>query len=299
MPTLAQIEQATAPRCGPYRQVTVASGATASFIATSLLTSIEDGGSGIVDAWVLRRGLLIDGTPVPGYVTGDRIRMAKDYTPSTGTVMVDRNYATAPVANELIEFHHLHPTDELRAAVLAGLKRCYLVDRASVTLSGTATERNLTAQAPWITDPDQLYAVSSVPVGSTELPLPQWWNRTFTTAGAVWLALSPDPYPNTLLVTSRRPHFTLVNGVASTTGPTADSDTLSVDLHYAASAAHVEAWRIAQDKLQDAANEGRRLNLVAAAAVFTAAAKAHFSPPRPSWGFDEPYGGGRYRTSLW
>jgi len=299
--TLADIERETAPRVGPYRQVRASSGTTSTFVAPVLRSTIELGG--VTDQYVLRRGALLDGTAITSFPDADRVRLVKQYVPSTGTVTVDDVYTAVPVNNELIEFHHLHPQEELRAAVRAGLKRCYMVDRSAVTLSTASLERNLSSSASWITDPQQVYGIASFTAGteSTLLPLPQSWHRAFGKDGRAWLAASPDPYPATLLVTSRRPHYSYVNGTTSTAGPLLDDDVLAVDLHYAASAAHVEAWRIAQDKLQDASAERRRLTLPEAAAVFTAAAYQHFQPPKASWGFSEPFGGGGLsrRTSLW
>jgi hypothetical protein len=55
--------------------------------------------------------------------------------------------------------------------------------------------------------------------------------KTSATPGGAWL-------------TALRPAWTWVNDAESTGGPTNDTDTLAIDLDYAASAAHIEAWHL-------------------------------------------------------
>lgn len=286
--TLADIERELAPRVGPYSQRTVASGTASTMVITALASSLSLGG--VKDLWVLRRGKLTDGTAVPGFVVGDRQRIVTLDPDTSGTVIPDRAWATAPVVDEVVEFHHLDPEQELRPAVRAGLRRCFFEDRAALTLSSTATERDLTALAFWITDPKQVYRVQSSPIGSYAQPPELQWARPFSQGGHVWLAGSPDPYPDTLLVTARRAHFTFVNGADSTTGPTADDDVLAVDLLYATSAAHAEAWRLIPDRLRAAANEGLQVSQQEAADEFTRQARLHWRPPARRVSFMAPYG---------
>jgi hypothetical protein len=109
--TLAQIEQATAPRLGPYYQraqsSTVAASTTvAYFDALKTSTNIADH----VNLFMLRRSA----------TAADRQRIAVSQDPTSGGVTADNLWAVPPSAGELIEFHHLDPALELRAAVLSG-----------------------------------------------------------------------------------------------------------------------------------------------------------------------------------
>lgn len=394
--TLADIEREVAPRCGPYQREELNSDTHTStvFYVDALKSTLTLGG--IEDLYVLRRGIKSDGTAVSGFTDADRLRTAVTYIPSAGGVEVDRVYATLPVEGELVEFHHLHPDRQLRASVLAGLKRCYMADRADLTVLTYAAERSLTALAPWVTDPGQVLGLltaitlvqaptaptvavgaagvltgdytyrvtfvtttgetqggittatvspaaqrvelTNIPVSAssyvtarkiyrttaggsdgtqqlvatladnttttysdntadaslgaavpfintttgTGQPIPQWWTGLSVRAGSVWFGAAPDPTPHTVMLLSKRPHWFLVNGGLSLTGPTEDDDTLSVALEYAAAAAHIEAWRIARTRLADAAARGLGISQEDAAAEFTTQAARHYRPPAPS-----------------
>ncbi len=268
MVTLADIEREVAARLGPYRQETVASGTATTAVVANLQSSIELGD--IEDLYLLRRS---------ASAASDRQRLVKDYTPATGTLTVDRAYSNAPTAGEAIELHHLDPAAELRKAVQAGLWRCYFMDRVVVVLATTASERDLTALLPWLTEPGQVYEVMYNYVGSLTPPVVVPWFKSFTQGGGVWLTVQPDPYPNQLYIDARRPVATWINGADSITGPVADDDEVDVDLYYAAAAGHVEAWRRCGPRLQPVAQTGLYPDQQAAAAVFTEMAAKHFHPP--------------------
>jgi hypothetical protein len=295
--TLAMIEQATAQRCGPYRQETVTSSASSTLIIFTSLQSTIDVGQ-ITDLYVLRRGLLASGGVVPGYVTADRVRVAKTYTPNLGQVEVDRGYATPPVAGELVEFHHLDPVNELRRSVLAGLARCYFMDRVIITLGTAAAERDLTASAFWIANPRQVYRAQYAPYNPQQQAREVTWPHVYERDGHVWLAASPDPLPYGLLVSARRAHSTWVNGLDSATGPLLDTDTLSVDLAYAASAGNVEAWRLARPRLQEAAAQKLITSQQEAATEFSSNAASWFRPPARRVVLSAPYGADTGRRPL-
>jgi hypothetical protein len=295
--TLALIEQTVAPRCGPYRQDTVTSSPSNTVIQfDSLKSTIQLGG--IADMYVLRRGFMVDGSSVPGYVAADRIRTAKTYTPTGGTVEVDRAYVTQPPAGELVEFHHLEPTRELRASVLAGLMRCWFMDRVSVTLAGAAAERDLTASAFWITNPRQVYRAAYAPYNAQTQAREITWPHIFEKDGHVWLAAAPDPLPYGLLITARRPHNTWVNGADSLTGPMLDLDVLSIDLMYAASAGNIEAWRIAPARIQASGQQGLIPTMQQAATEFTSQADVAFKPPQRRVVLSAPFGSDTGRRPL-
>lgn len=290
--TLKQIEQEVARRSGPFSVQSVASATVTTIVVTALTSSITMGG--IKNLTVLRRGKTTAGAAVPGFVATDRQRAIKDYDPLTGLITVERNYITQPIANEEIELHHLDPANELRPAVQGGLWRCYFVDRASVTVTGAASERDLGALASWITDPSAVFGVGwSYPNNLVVSAQLQWWD-TFNKSGSVWLAAAPDAYPNVLLVTARRPHATYVKpsggayGV-STVGPTADDDEVSCDLRYAAAAGHIEAWRLSRPRMAPPAAAGLAVTQQEAADEFTRMAALHYNPPPAVVKLSRPY----------
>lgn len=288
--TLAQIEQATAQRCGPYRLENVTSTVgSAQLQFNSLKSDIELGG--IQDLYVLRRNASI---------ADDRQRLIKTFTPLTGTVEVDRGYVTPPNIGEQVEFHHLDPARELRPAVLAGLNRCFFMDRVNITLNGAAAQRDLSAVAYWITSPRQVYRAQMVAYNILTQPRDITWTHIFEQDGHIWLGAAPDPLPYGLLIHARRAHSTWVNAADSTTGPLYDTDTLSIDLVYAVTAAHVEAWRIARPRLQAAADQKLTTSQAEAAVEFTSQAKSFFRPPKRRVSLSAPYGyeSGRRPLSL-
>ncbi len=290
--TLAQIEQETAYRLGPYAQrtqssTTHADAHTAFFdeLSSEALTS------GIEGMFMLRRGQKSDGTTI-SVAAADRQRVAGIPDPTTGGVPPDRPWAVPPADGELIEFHHLDPTLELRKAVQNGLRRCFFEDRASVTLTSAATERDVTASVFWITRPDQIrrYQFTTAGATATLVPTDVPWAMPFEKGGHVWLAAWPDQYPNTLLITALRPHSTWVNGIDSATGPTTDTDLLSVELSHAAAAAHIEAWKLFPAKLLQAAEGGYQASQQQAATEFTREATAKRRRRPTSWTLSASFG---------
>src|SRR5262245_66236413 len=67
--------------------------------------------------WLLRRNAAN---------TQDRERLVQAFDPAAGRVIVDRNWYTPMAPSEAAEFTHLHPTQELRQSVMAGLRRWLL-----------------------------------------------------------------------------------------------------------------------------------------------------------------------------
>jgi hypothetical protein len=287
--TLAQIEQATAPRLGPYVTHTQSSTshATTSLAYFDTLKSNANPG-GVENLWMLRRGVLSSGALVT-VATADRQRLAATYDPLAGSVAPDRLWTTPPADGEVIEFMHLDPVHELRPAVLSGLARCYFEDRVALTLPAAGAEHDLTTLAWWITRPDQVRRYQVGPLGTTLLPDDVGWTQPFEQGGHVWLAGSPDGYPSALVVTALRPVSTWVNGADSATGPTLDTDTLSVSLEYAAAAAHIEAWKLFPAKLKLAADGGFQSSQQAAASEFTRQAGVQRRRRRPGWSLGAPF----------
>lgn len=267
MITLAQIEQEVARRCGPYwrfftdRQIP--NTATFDFANVPELRTNADLDM-VTNLYLLRRGECYDPSTVVTMDVVDRQRTVSTYEPTQGRVYPDRPWGTIPLAGEYFEFHHLNPAQELRTAVLAGLRRCFLPETIMLGSSGGYSGVDLTATLPWITSQDQVVNVQY----GWYAPYGDYPYSTLMSNGHVILP-SGGFTVNGLWLTVLRPAWSLVNGLDSATGPTLDTDGLSVDLDYAAAAGHIEAWHLFPARLQAAAAGGLQATQPMAAAEFT------------------------------
>ena len=283
--TLAELEVETARRLGPYtsaftdRQVpNTANFSFASF--PELRSSIDQ--DLVTNLWLLRRGVTVDGDPVSMDVV-DRLRTVDVYDPEQGKVFPDRPWGTIPLPGEVCEFHHLNPTQELRVAVLAGLRRCFFEDVFAAVLTSQYGDIDLTYQQSWITNPDQVIGVG--------YGLYQPWApapfRAYRQQGHIMLGNTSGSYaPSNLWVTALRPASTWVND-ADSTGPTLDDDELAVDLDYAASAGHIEAWHLFPSRMQAAAAGNLQATQEMAAREFTRQSLIWGPAPVRRMGFSE------------
>jgi len=291
--TLADIEQSLALRVGPYREVMAAAGASLSNVIVTELKTRQDRDEWS-DLYLLRRGIMSDGSAVQGFDSTDRVRVCSNFDEAVGGVQADRDWTIAPATGEMLEFHHLHPEYELRKSVLAGLKRCFWLDLVTVTLTGAAAERDLTASLPWLSDPEWIYEAEWNYTALSPLTIPNRvpWFKAVRSGQTVLLRASGDPYPNTLKLRVLRPASSYVNGQTSTVGPNDDHDILPVTLEYAVAAGHVEAWRNFPSRMLAAAEEGFQVGRKEAVATFESlSARVYQGLPnrRPQYG--EPYGG--------
>ena len=161
MITLAQLEQEVARRTGPFFQAAQDSGVpTSSTTIAAYMPTLKTSAllGGPENLFLLRRGIHLDGTPLAAgqYDPADRIRMVQTFDPSAGRVVVDRNWRNPMSPNELADFTHLHPQQELRQSVLAGLRRCFTEDTIAAVLTSQYGDIDLTSQAPWIISPQQV-----------------------------------------------------------------------------------------------------------------------------------------------
>jgi hypothetical protein len=238
VPTLAQIEQDVAARCGPFEEQVARSGTPTTVVSDALGSTIPLGG--LTDRWLLRRG-----APTPD----NRQRRVAGYAPAPGTLTVDLAYDTPIVPGELIELLVLDPAQELRPAVLRGLARCYFVERAAVEVTPGQVAECLSAALFWVTDVGQVRDVQSR-VG-TGHATPLRWYRLLSASGPTRDAVgrlrvdaeTTPPGAGVYVVEALRPHATWVNGADAPDGPTADADVLACPLDYAAALGHAEAWR--------------------------------------------------------
>jgi hypothetical protein len=281
--TLAQIEQEASRRIGPYwrffsdRQLPN----TAQFTFVNLPELRSDIDQDLVtNLWMLRRGERFDDMDIVLMDPEDRLRSVSVYDAQQGRVFPDRPWSVIPQDGEYFEFHHLHPEQELRPAVLAGLARCFFRDMVKVPATWQYGGFDLTASYPWIMEPWQ---VSRVQYGywfpDQDIPFEviQMQGHLVVVGGGFTYAYLPQ----TLWVTYWRPHTSWVNGADSTTGPTEDTDTLDCDLSYAAAAGHIEAWHLFPSRCQAAAAGGMQATQAMAAQEFTRQALMR-GPTRPT-----------------
>ena len=269
MITLAELEQEVARRTGPFFQAAQASGeptssTTVSAIMPALQTSALLGGP--ENLWLIRRGVREDGTATVTPVhPADRERMVQAFDAGAGRIIIDRNWREPMQPGELADFTHLHPTQELRKAVLAGLRRCFYADTFLAQVTSGYGDIDLTCQQPWITSPGQVLRAQY----GWQKP---WGDAPFDTQlqqGHVMLTGTSGSYaPSNTWVTALRPHWSWVNG-ADSEGPADDDDILAVDLDYAAAAGHIEAWHLFPSRLFAAAAGNLQASQEMAAREFT------------------------------
>ena len=113
MPTLAELEQATAARVGPFALLEVLTADQGSLTVEVLKSTIDLGGYD--DLYLLRR---------EAGQEADRVARVRAYDPALGQLQPDRRYVTSPIPSEPVELHHL-PPDLLRRGVRAGLRRTF------------------------------------------------------------------------------------------------------------------------------------------------------------------------------
>lgn len=301
MTTLEQIEQEVARRTGPYFQAyqdpTPPTTSTPGAAVMPILKSSALLG-GPENLWLLRRGHFTNpgGPPIGDVVVPDvdRQRLVHVYDPGAGRVIVERNWQSVMQPGEVAEFTHLDPTQELRPAVLAGLRRCFFDDTVESYVSNAEGDIDLTAQHAWITHPRQVLRVRH-----------GWW-KPYVDApfeaqlfqGHVLLSgTSGSAMPSAVWVTALRPHNTWVNG-AESSNPTQDSDELIVDLDYAAAAGHIEAWHLFPSRMLMAAATGLQATREQAAEEFTRQSMIWGPSDLPSWGFRTVVGQGVMGVAL-
>lgn len=284
--TLADVERELSARVGNFWVDTASYGDNLHVGTLYQTSSIPLGGW--QDLWVLRRGVMaLDGSAVPGFVATDRERRVKAEPDSDGHLEIDRSYTVAPVVGEQIEFHALQPTIQLRASVLRGLHRIKYVDRLSMASVAPEAERDLTAIAPWVTQPEQVLDLETIYPGSIYVPTKvKNWGK-FVQEGHVWIWATPDPYPFRLLVYHWRRADTQINGtyVANYQRPgiAQDADVVHVDVTWAGAAAHVEAWRYFPAVLLPASRTGLSMSQKDTAADFTDKGREFVKVPKTPW----------------
>ena len=294
MITLAELEQEVARRCGPFaltftdRQVP--STAKSTFAYFPELRSTIDLDT-VTNLWALRRGVCWDAASgafddYDDIPLEDRQRLVAEYDPEQGQVFVDRPWAAAPEAGEVVEFHHLNPAYELRRAVRAGLRRCFFEDTLAALITSGYGDIDLTSQYPWLSSPNQVVRAQygwTKPYG--EAP----FEATLMQGHVMLTGTSGHYAPANLWVTALRPAWSWVNSTDST-GPTSDWDTLNVDLDYAAAAGHIEAWHLFPHRMQAAATAGLQATQEMAAREFSRQSLIWGPAPSRRIGFQEVVG---------
>lgn len=259
--TLAQLEQETALRVGPYQQQLadpqVPTSASLSVVYVPGLRSNIDLDS-VTNLWLLRRDA----------ADFDRQRQVETYDAAAGAIYVDAPWQTAPAPGEVLEFHHLDPAQELRRAVMAGLRRCFLPDNVQAQPSTTYPYQgiDLTAQWPWLTNDWQIQRVRYGWVAPWQHAP---WDTYLQGGHLILTGTHGSMIPTAVWIDCWRPAWSWVNGVDTAVGPVLDDDLLDVDLDYAAAAAHIEAWHHFPSRMQVAAAGGTQATQAMAAQEFT------------------------------
>lgn len=269
--TLADIERRFARIAGPFKLLTAYTGGSASaLVIRSLISSLDVGG--YEDMFILRRGVMRDGSLIEDFPEDDRQRMVASYEHATGTLTPDRAWSLAPASNEQIELHYLDPEQEIRPVVLAGLRRCYFWDEIQITSETVLREVNITASAPWLTDHSLIKNIEQAsPAGSTLVPTTRMkWFKPFVRGGSAYIQTNWIG-AGYLYVTALRSHFTFVNGETTLSGPDDDLDVFTYldNPDYPAMAALTEAWVQLTDRLIPVAAQGLRITPTMAASRFT------------------------------
>ena len=209
----------------------------------------------------------------------DRIRQVQTFDSTAGRIVVDRNWSQPMQPTEVAIFTHLHPEQELRVAVLGGLRRCFLEELIAGSGANAYGYSDLTSAYPWLTNPDQVVRVQ--PMGSgTDSPF-----EAVVSSGHVMLKAPMGQ----MWVTCLRPAWSWVNE-AESSGPTLDGDQLSVDLDYAASAGHIEAWHQFPAHMFSAAAGNLQATQEMAAREFTRQSMIWGPPPLRSIQFSDRVG---------
>lgn len=263
--TLMELERLVADRIGPFLQATATGGDTSSITLPRFKSSlfIHDDNA---DLYLLRRGFLNTGLPVPGFNDDDRVRVVAEVITDTGALSVDRLWTVAPVNGEDVELTYLHP-EKIRAAVQVGLGRCYRPDRASVTVVANTTELNISAALPWVRDPLQIRRVTWLPT-ALSIPYDVWYEPSMV-AGEVLIRMARTLTYGTLQIYTMRPADSYVNGSTSFVGPDDDQDQVLVPRLLAVASGHLAAWKTCRADLQAAAVAGERMSQLEVAREFT------------------------------
>lgn len=265
--TLADIERRLARYVGPYYRYKGGNTSTTQQVYIPRLKTRIDRG-GIEDLFILRRGVLWDGSLITNFTDDDRYRAVEAYTNTTGLLTPDQDWTLAPLNNEAIELHYLDPEQELRPIVQDGLRRCFFWDRLTTESLAAYRTINLTDSFPWLDSVSLIANLESAIVGSRVPPTNVMWWKPYYTGGSVyvnteWLG------PGSLFIDVLRPHSSLVNNEMSLQGPNSDNDVLRVDLEYAALSAWVQAWIQLTDRLTASAAQGNRLTSQMVADAFS------------------------------
>jgi hypothetical protein len=267
--TLMEIEQALSGRLGGvYRRFQAMTGSTITSVYSSRIkTSVNI--AEYDDLYILRRGVLRNGTRVANFQATTGSGWCRTTTTSRGRCTWTETTRLAPANTEMIELHYFDPEFELRPSVLDGLKRCYFWDTVSIASVAPYGKINVSTLAPWITSPRQIMSAEAQAGSANRFPSTRIpWTRSYQVGSAVYLDTS-NTLPGTTVLTVLRPVGSLVNGDMSLSGPDDDWDILPVELEYAVRAAHVAAWIRHPERLTPVAAQGMGIPLEMAAQAFT------------------------------
>ena len=278
MPTQTTYRRALAPLLGPLERGTATSGSTAtsSLVCTGAshtglrFKSSFQGSSRFKGKWLHR--------PAAANAN-DLDRLISLDTPSTGTFTVEDAYTAAAYtggAGEAFEISSLFSGTKMNALVNEGLKRCFVVVEFTFTVVSALTKRHdmTTTTAPWLTDPDWVLQVGTLPTGTTRNQADPYRRRVRGEATkdgpTVYLEGPGFATTDTIYVKALKPAYDHCRASAGTFG---DRSGLAAETHEAPVDELWVAWAAVlagQDELDallagdGATKEGREARAVAA-----------------------------------
>lgn len=168
MATLTEIRALAAKEAGRFVTGTSTTGGTTTTqITTALISSLSQNDL-YADWWLY----------LPTASAGDKVRVVTSYTPSTGTLTLDRAYSGATVPNsKLWELHgmvrpfadDLTETMDWTQLINDGLKRCFVEVEFTHTPVANQTRHDLTTLNTWLTNPMWIREVGSLVSGEARL----------------------------------------------------------------------------------------------------------------------------------
>jgi hypothetical protein len=170
--TLASVRQWVGSELGSYFSGTAnASGHSTSTLVDTQLVSSIDVDDRWVDYWLI----------LPAAAAADNrvSRVVKTFTPSTGTLTVDRVWSASTIPDlAAFELHgHIEPITELGTCINDALQRIMLLVEVTVTPSADAIRHDLTTANTWLTNPRWVRQAGYLVTGETRANNDPFWNR--------------------------------------------------------------------------------------------------------------------------
>ncbi len=169
--TLTTIRQTTAKALGRYHSGTFKSSgnSTTTGIDESLISSLSINDQ-FTDGWLV----------LPAKSLTDReARIVSSFTPSSGTLTIDRAWSTSTVPNSTAyEWHALiEPITQMTSIINDALKRIMVVTEITLTPTADATRHEITTANTWLVNPTWVRQVGYLATGETRATINPYEHR--------------------------------------------------------------------------------------------------------------------------